>query len=69
MRERCECLSARCQCCDPGCPVHQGSGRCTAPATTVLFRVDMEDVTGTPMCDECAADGLESGLFTMNQED
>lgn len=50
-----------CECSDPGCPVC--GGRCRKPSRTVLYRSDMEDETGTPMCNGCADDAMESGLF------
>jgi len=50
-----------CECGDPGCPVCHG--HCHKPAHTTVYRSDMEDRTGTPMCDECTADCLDSGLF------
>jgi hypothetical protein len=53
-----------CGCADPGCPVHKGASSCASLAVCVVFRVDMEDRTGTPMCDGCANDALESGVFT-----
>lgn len=53
-----------CQCCDPGCPSHPGESRCPDPcATTTLYRIDMEDRTGTDMCRACADDAMQSGLF------
>jgi hypothetical protein len=51
----------RCECSDPGCPVCQG--KCTKSAVTNLRRVDMEDVTGTMFCHNCASDALASGVF------
>lgn len=50
-----------CECSDPGCPCCQGS--CPVAADATVFRVDMEDITGTRMCEPCAADALESGVF------
>lgn len=55
-----------CMCADKGCPEHPGRDECVLVATTTLFRVDMEDETGTPMCDPCADDALGSGLFTTS---
>lgn len=60
-------MPAKCECGDPGCPCCQGE--CTRPATMTVFRVDMEDLTGTPVCDDCGADCLESGLFTTREDD
>lgn len=52
-----------CECSDPGCPVHQGREECDGVFTVTVYRVDMEDLTGTDMCEGCAADALESGVF------
>ncbi len=52
-----------CGCADPGCPVHKGSSACPFRGRTFLYRVDMEDHTGTPMCLQCATDAMDSGLF------
>jgi hypothetical protein len=30
---------------------------------TTLYRVDMDDETGTKFCTECGVDAMESGLF------
>jgi hypothetical protein len=54
----------RCQCSDRGCPVHPGISLCIRPASTTLFRIDMEDQTGTAFCDACAEDAMNSGLFS-----
>lgn len=64
---------SRCECADPGCP-HSAINQshcipCKHVATTILYRVDMEDVTGTAFCDECADDAFESGLFTDSTDD
>lgn len=59
----------RCQCADPLCPVC--AGKCHNRATETLYRVDMEDETGTAFCDACASDAYDSGLFnseTYNDE-
>lgn len=53
-----------CGCSDPGCPVHPGKSLCPNRADTTLYRVDMEDETGTMMCEACASDAFDSGLFT-----
>jgi len=50
-----------CECGDPGCPVCQG--KCYKPARTTVYRSDMKDETGTPMCQGCADDCLDSGIF------
>jgi len=38
-------------------------------ATTILYRVDMEDVTGTAFCEACADDAFASGLFTDSTDE
>lgn len=53
-----------CGCCDPGCAEHEGWSECGKRATTTLWRIDMEDWTGTDMCSECAQDAMEAGVFT-----
>jgi hypothetical protein len=53
-----------CQCTDPGCPVHPGTSRCVRPSRRTVFRIDMEDRTGTPMCQRCSEDAMDSGVFT-----
>jgi len=50
-----------CECGDPGCPICHG--KCRKPARTTVYRSDMEDETGTPMCEGCATDCMDSGLF------
>jgi len=51
----------KCECSDPGCPCCEGD--CDQQATYVLHRIDMDDETGTPMCESCATDAFDSGLF------
>lgn len=57
----------KCECADAMCPVHRGES-CQwsggKPSTTILYRVDMEDRTGTLFCEGCADDAMESGLFS-----
>lgn len=53
----------RCECSDPGCPAGHPGESCGRLATTRLWRVDMEDRTGTFMCNQCADDAYGSGLF------
>ncbi len=56
--------SNKCGCTDSGCPAHHGCPDCRREATARVYRIDMTDETGTPMCEDCAADALESGVFT-----
>lgn len=61
-----------CACCDPSCPTpsnHAQGGGCGLPATAILYRVNMEDHTGTDMCGACAIDAIESGVFSLYPED
>jgi hypothetical protein len=51
-----------CECADVGCPVCNGEG-CDQPATTTLYRTDIEDTTGTEFCDGCGEDAYSVGLF------
>ena len=53
-----------CECCDKGCPEHEGVSSCCNPANRILFRIDMEDLTGTAMCEDCAYDAMDSSFFT-----
>jgi hypothetical protein len=57
-----------CECSDPGCRAHKGHSECDNRATSIGFRHDMEDETGTLFCDECAQDAGESGLFEFSSE-
>lgn len=56
-----------CECSDNHCPAC--FGQCKEPATTTLYRIDMQDLTGTRFCEACADDAFESGLFTSKQEE
>ena len=53
-----------CECSDRGCPVHEGDSECSRKATNHVWRVDMEDRDGLEMCEGCASDALDSGVFT-----
>jgi hypothetical protein len=53
----------RCECSDPGCPVHREESTCLSSAKTTLYRIDMYDLFGTRMCRKCADDALSSGVF------
>jgi len=58
-----------CQCCDRGCPIHSGKSACDKKASTVAVRIDMDNGTGMdtgmPMCEGCATDAMESGVFSL----
>lgn len=57
-------MARSCECADPQCPLHIGNSSCPNRANTILYRVDMQDETGTDMCNSCAEDAYHSGLFT-----
>lgn len=57
----------QCECSDPGCSGKHAS-QCYRIAATTLYRIDMEDETGTPMCHICAEDAMDSGVFTTEQD-
>ena len=54
-----------CECSDPECPCCHG--HCNRKAVTILVRSDMEDESGTAMCEGCADDAMESGVFHTAQ--
>ena len=54
----------KCECGDPNCPVHKGEDECGNMGMAKLYRIDMEDRTGTNFCRRCAQDAYESGLFS-----
>jgi hypothetical protein len=56
--------SRPCECGDPGCPVHPGVSECAKRGRRVVRRIDMDDgETRFVMCDGCAQDALDSGVF------
>lgn len=57
-------MRGQCECTDPGCPQHMGKSCCQERAVSTLFRTDMLDETGTRLCQECANDCLDQGMFT-----
>lgn len=59
---------SKCECADKGCPAHQGSSDCRNVANTILYRIDMDDQTGTALCDDCANDATMSGLFVEGDD-
>ena len=53
-----------CECGDSGCPEHKGMNFCRNVGRRTVRRIDMEDgETRFKMCEGCAADALESGVF------
>lgn len=55
-----------CECVDPGCP--HCAGNCEDRGTIRVYRVDMEDESGSLLCEKCADDCFESGLFTTKDD-
>lgn len=64
-KEKKAAMGMPCECGDPGCPKHRGSDRCGDPAVGIAYRIDMEDRTGTPMCEDCLMDADNSGVFRI----
>jgi hypothetical protein len=64
-----ELAGVKCECAEPQCVAHRLHSSCNQPATDFLFRVDMTDETGTAMCEACATDAFESGLFTAHEDE
>ena len=60
--------SKRCQCFDPGCKMGH-DGQCKERGSVTLYRVDMDDNSGTLFCDGCGEDASASGLFTWAEDD
>lgn len=59
----------KCECADPGCDAHTSKEDCREYASTILYRIDMEDNSGTAFCEACAADAIGSGVFTDELDD
>lgn len=59
----------KCECSDPGCKHHKGASDCRDKALQILYRIDMQDETGTAFCDNCADDAFSSGLFTTHDDE
>lgn len=58
-----------CECNDSKCPVHNGQAECGNIGHVTLYRVDMEDLTGTLFCEPCASDALDCGLFAEHESE
>jgi hypothetical protein len=54
--------TAPCECCDHYCPAHEGRD-CAADSTTTLDRVDWVAGSTLRVCDACADDMMDSGIF------
>lgn len=57
----------KCKCSDPGCPEHPGKSKCIKKATHALLRIDLGGMVD--MCEGCASDALESGVFAGDAGD
>ena len=57
-----------CECSDPGCQAHKGKSACRRTGFDILYRIDMDDETGTVMCEACADDAFSSGMFTTKED-
>lgn len=53
-----------CQCADRGCPMHLNVSDCDGAQEYRCTRVDMENAH-VMMCEGCADDAAETGLFTI----
>jgi hypothetical protein len=61
-------MTNRCQCKDSLCPTHIGYNYCDLEPTITVYQSDipisdMDDLSGTEMCDSCGNTALISGLF------
>ena len=54
---------------DSKCECSDGHSSCELLATTILYRTDMTDRTGTAMCEACANNAFDCGLFTDEVDD
>lgn len=54
----------QCECFDSGCSAHKGKKSCGNNAEMYLYRLDMEDETGTAFCEDCASDAMDARVFT-----
>jgi len=57
-----------CECADTACHSNPHDVEAQILATSILFRVDMDDEYGVEFCNHCANDALESGVFTTFDE-
>jgi len=54
-----------CKCADPGCGQCCGGRKPHSPGRpTRVYRVDMDDTTGSLFCSGCAQDALDCGMFS-----
>lgn len=57
----------QCECFDPMCPHPGMPHQCQRTSSIIVYRIDMDDSTGTSMCTVCADDAMESGVFTYSR--
>ena len=57
-----------CECIDANCPAHEGIHHCDVNGTTVLYRIDMEDRTGTLFCEACTEDALGAQVYRLEED-
>lgn len=55
----------KCECDDTSCPCCRG--KCKRFAARVVHRLDVHDEEGTPMCEGCASDAKNSGIFRVGK--
>lgn len=55
-------MNHTCVCSDKGCSACEGL--CEDRATFTLYRIDMDDRSGSRFCEGCASDAMDSGVFT-----
>ena len=55
-----------CKCRDRGCK--SCFGNCRLRSVTTVFRIDMVDVGGTPMCEGCLDDAVQSKMFATKDK-
>jgi len=53
----------RCECTDPGCPVHKGADLCLNHVAFSLRRIDITGKAQVRFCQACALDAFASGVF------
>ena len=61
-------MANQCQCSNPECPVHSGINKCANEATTCLYHMDMQEESGTMMCEGCASHAFDEGLFSASRD-
>jgi hypothetical protein len=66
MKRKDKRLGLLCECGDSGCPIHEGKNECSKSPTCIVRRIDMDKgTTKFSMCNGCASDALDSGVFDL----